>query len=229
VLRSLEAEFSVVPLAAASDLGLPAVWRHRLEAHGGARRQLLGVTRLVAGSPAAQVLQSGDLVLAASGEVVNQFREVERAAQRAHLTLTVWRAGAEQTVEIDTVPLSGDDVTRVVLWAGATLQAPHRALSVQRGVPPEGVFVAYFAYGSPTTRSGLWAGRRIVAVDGRPTPDLDAFLSAVAGRDDRASVRLKTVTWNHAVEVITLKLDKHYWPAYELVRGPDGWERRPLG
>jgi S1-C subfamily serine protease len=229
VLRSLEAEFSVVPLAAASDLGLPAVWRHRLEAHGGARRQLLGITRLVAGSPAAQVLQSGDLVLAASGEVVNQFREVERAAQRPHLQLTVWRAGAEQTVEIDTVPLSGDDVTRVVLWAGATLQAPHRALSVQRGVSPEGVFVAYFAYGSPTTRSGLWAGRRIVAVDGRPTPDLDAFLAAVAGRDDRASVRLKTITWNHSVEVITLKLDKHYWPAYELVRGPDGWERRPLG
>jgi hypothetical protein len=41
-------------------------------------------------------------------------------------------------------------------------------------------------------------------------------------------VRLKTITWNNAPEVITLKLDKHYWPAYELVRSDAGWERRPL-
>jgi hypothetical protein len=28
--------------------------------------------------------------------------------------------------------------------------------------------------------------------------------------------------------VITLKLDRHYWPAYELRRTADGWEREPL-
>ena len=67
--------------------------------------------------------------------------------------------------------------------------------------------------------------RRIVEADGQPTPNLDAFMKAVAGREDRASVRLKTVTWNEAVEVITLKLDKRYWPSYELRRTANGWQR----
>jgi S1-C subfamily serine protease len=101
-------------------------------------------------------------------------------------------------------------------------------MAAQRGIPPLGVYVGYFAYGSPATRYGLYPGRRIVEVDGVPTPNLDAFLATVTGRPDRSSVRLKTITWNNAPEVITMKLDKHYWPAYELVRSASGWERRAL-
>jgi hypothetical protein len=41
-------------------------------------------------------------------------------------------------------------------------------------------------------------------------------------------VRLRTITWNNAPEVITMKLDKHYWPAYELVHSANGWERKAL-
>jgi len=157
---------------------------------------------------------------------VTRFREVEQAAaDKARVQVTVWRGQEEQTLEIPTAELPGSDVTRLVLWAGATLQAPHRAMSAQRGIAPIGVYVAYFAYGSPATRYGLFPGRRIVEVDGAPTPDLDSFLKAVTGRPDRSSVRLKTITWNNAPEVITLKLDKHYFPAYELTHTSAGWTR----
>jgi len=134
----------------------------------------------------------------------------------------------------DRLPQRGHDITEaqaahLAECATCTAQwAPHRALAAQRGVAPTGVFVAFFLYGSPATRYGLWAGRRIIEVDGRPTPDLDAFLAAVSGKADRASLRLKTATWNNSVEVSTLKLDQHYWPAYELKRGPSGWERHSL-
>ena len=227
-LHSLEAELQVVPLSAARKFGLDEAWIKRLEAHSPARRQVLGVGRLVAGTPAATLLQTGDLLLAVDGTLVNRFREVEQAVQRPSVKVTVWRNGAELSVDLATVALEGTDIDRIVLWAGATLQAPHRALAAQRGVAPNGVFVSFFLYGSPATRYGLWAGRRIIEVDGKPTPDLDAFLAAVAGKEDRASLRLKTATWNNSVEVITLKLDKHYWPSYELKRGPVSWERHSL-
>jgi pro-apoptotic serine protease NMA111 len=228
-LHSLEAEMAVQPLANAREIGLPDSWTQRLAQHTPTRRQVLTITRLVGGSAAARMLQQGDLLLAIDGQVVTRFREVEVAAADKELVqVTVWRGQAEQTLEVPTAELSGSDVERLVQWAGATLQAPHRAMSEQRAIPPVGVYVAYFAYGSPATRYGLFPGRRIVEVDGVPTPNLDTFLKAVTGRPDRSSVRLKTITWNNAPEVITLKLDRHYWPAYELTHGSGGWVRTAL-
>ena len=62
-----------------------------------------------------------------------------------------------------------------------------------------------------------------------PTPNLQAFIDAVKDISHRESVRLKTMTWNETVEVITLKLDNQYWPAYELRRTDEGWRRTDLG
>jgi pro-apoptotic serine protease NMA111 len=228
-LHSLEAELAVQPLASAREIGLPDAWTQRLAQHTPTRREALTVVRLVAGSPAVHVLQQGDLLLAIDGKVVTRFREVEQAAaDQERVLVTVWRGQEELTLSVPTAELSGSDVERLVQWAGATLQAPHRAMSAQRAIPPLGVYVAYFAYGSPATRYGLYPGRRIVEVDGVATPDLDTFLKAVTGRPDRSSLRLKTITWNNAPEVITLKLDKHYWPAYELTHTGSGWVRKSL-
>jgi pro-apoptotic serine protease NMA111 len=228
-LYSFEAEFDVQSLAAARELGLPEEWVRRFESHNPQRRQVLGINRLVAGSPAASLLEPGDLLLAIDGKVVNRFREVERAVQNPSAAVTVWRDGAEKTLHLDTVALNGRDIDRVLIWAGATLQAPHRAMAAQRGIAPYGVFVSFFFYGSPATHFGLYAGRRITEVNGQPTPDLDAFIKAVSGKPDRASLRLKTISWNGQTDVITLKIDKHYWPAYELNRQEDGsWTRTAL-
>jgi S1-C subfamily serine protease len=227
-LHSLEAELLPVPLAGARKLGLPDRWIQKLEQHSPDRRQVLSVTRLVGGAPASKLLRSGDLILDIDGAVVNRFREVERAVQKPQVRITVLRDGVEQAIYVPTVALGGRDLDRIVVWAGAVLQEPHRALAVQRGIQPDGVFVGYFSYGSPATRYQLWAGRRIVEVDGQPTPDLDHFIKAVAGRADKSSVRLRTMAWNGSVDVITLKLDNRYWPAYELKRTAEGWNRTML-
>jgi S1-C subfamily serine protease len=224
-LRSLEAELFPLPLAAARQLGLPEAQVQRLEAKDAERRQVLQVVRLVAGSPAASVLNIGDLILSVDNKVVTNFREVERAVQRSSVQVEIWRDGAVNTRTVETVALDGRDIDRVVLWAGALLQAPHRELAAQRGVEPTGVYIAYFAYGSPATSYGLWAGSRIIEVDGQPIHDLDEFIAAVSDKHDRDSVRLKARQWNGSTDVVTLKLDHKYWPAYELRLSDAGWQR----
>jgi pro-apoptotic serine protease NMA111 len=228
-LHSLETELTPLQLADARQLGLSDDWLKKLELHDPSMRQALMAVRMVGGSDAAKLLQQGDILLAIDGRTVTRFNEVERAvADAPTINVTVWRANAPVNLKIQTAALDGQDTSRVVHWAGATLQAPQRAVAAQRGIPPYGVYVAFFTYGSPSARYGLYPGRRIVEVDGEPTPDLDAFIKAVSGKPDRASLRLKTLNWNDAAEVITLKLDKHYFPAYEVRRTPKGWDRQLL-
>ena len=226
---SLEAEFMYSPLFAARNMGVDEKWLERLEADNPVHRRALSVTRLVAGTDAARKLRNGDMILAVDGEVVTSFRGIEKATHKPSVTVTVWRNGEARDIDVETAVLDGRGIDRAVSWAGALIQNPHRPMAAQRGIDPYGVYVAFFSYGSPATRYGLWAGRRVIEVDETPTPDLEAFVRAIAQKQDRESVRLKTVTWNDVVEVITLKLDNQYWPAYEIRRTDDGWRRTKIG
>jgi S1-C subfamily serine protease len=95
-------------------------------------------------------------------------------------------------------------------------------------VDPGGIYVAWFWYGSPVNRAGLQATHRIIEVDGIPVTDLDSFLAAQPDRADGRAVRLKTISLEGKVSVVTLKPDTHFWPTREIRRGPNGWERVDL-
>jgi S1-C subfamily serine protease len=226
---SLEAEFVYAPLFAARKMGVDEKWIERLEKNNPLRRRALSITSLVADTDAARLLKNGDIVLAIDGQVVTSYRELENAVQKPEVLVTLWRNDAVQDISIKTAALSGRGIDRAVSWAGALLQDPHRAMAAQRGIATNGVYVAYFSYGSPATRYGLWAGRRVVEVNETATPNLQAFIDVVKNIEHRESVRLKTVTWNGTAEVITLKLDNEYWPAYEIRRDDNGWRRSDFG
>ena len=228
VWRSLGAEFETMTLAAARARGLDAEAARRLEKHDPRRRRALMVKRLTAGSPAAERLEVGDLVLAADGEPVTTFRELEQAAQNGETLLTVLRNGVVQSVTVPAVPIADGGTDRALIWSGALLQAPPRELAQQRGLPREGVYVADTRRGSPSERDGLRRTQRITAVDGQPTPDLDAFLSVTAEKQDGDSVRLRIESLEGKVRVVTLEVDLHYWPTQELRRTAEGWVRQQL-
>ena len=151
-LRSLEVEWAQMPLATARKVDLPEGWVQKYEAHNPERREVLTVATMVADSPAAEFFKSGDILLGIDGELVNTFREAEKAAQKPTVDVTVFRNGEEVTGKVDTVALDGLGIDRVVSWAGALIQAPHRELAVQRGVGTGGVYVSFFNFGSPASR-----------------------------------------------------------------------------
>lgn len=227
-IRSLEVEWAQIPLVAARRLGLSSDWIKRIGDYDPERQRLLTVSRVVAGSPAAGAFQPGDLLLTLEGEPATRFREVEERSQRAAVTLQVLRDGQVLSLDIATVPLSGKGVRRALIWAGAILQAPYRDLAAQRGVELRGVYVAYYSFGSPASRYGLVSGRRITEVDSIPIVDLDQFIEVVSTKGNREALRLTTVTWNNQPEVLTLKLDDTYWPAWQIIWQGDHWERSDL-
>ncbi len=224
-LRSLEVEWTPMPLAAARRLGLPPDWVQRIGDHDPERRRLLSVARTVAGTPAAGAFQPGDLLLTIDGEPATRFREVEGRTQKPTVVVEVFRDGQVRLLDVATVVLDGAGVRRAVMWAGALLQAPYRDMAAQRGVEPTGVYVSYFAFGSPAARYGLYAGRRITQVDGTPVANLDEFIDVVRSKRNRDAVRLTTMTWNKQLEVLTLKLDDTYWPAWEINWQDGVWRR----
>ncbi len=222
---SLEIEMATLPMAQARNFGLPEAWTQRLLEHDPQRRDVLTVVRTVAGTPADEWLRSGDLLLAVNAQPVNRFREVERAVHgRAAIDVTVWRDGTELTLSVPVTQLDGSGINRLLNWGGAVLQEPYRDVAAQRGIAPEGVYVSYYAYGSPAARANLSAGSRIVEVDGHPVANLNDFVASVTGKGAGDSVRLTLREWNNAIRVITLKLDPVFWPAWEIVRNGD-WHR----
>lgn len=228
-LHTLGVELFPVNIADARDRGLSDERARELSLHDPLSRQVLYVVRTDAAAPAHNALKGGDLLLAINDQPVTRFIEVERAAQADSLVLTVLRDGEEVKISLLTAPVVGQGVDRVVSWAGMVLHAPHHEVAAQRGLTPDGVYIAWFWYGTPAQRYGFRPTRRIIEVDGVPTPDLDSFLAVVSQKKDRESVRLLMVDLDDKQEVRTLKLDLSYWPTEELVLTEDGWVRRPVG
>ena len=182
----------------------------------------LSVARVVAGSPAAELLREGDLLLAVDGRPVSRFRDGGTCdAVAAASRVTVLRDGVESTLRRShrgarrqrhrpPVALVGRRAARAASRDVGPARHPARG-SLRRVLLVRLAVHALQAVCRTTHRRGGRACRRPISTHSSP-PSGD--------RPDRSAVRLKTVTWNGTVEVITLKLDLHYWPSYELRRTP---------
>ncbi|XP_076912299.1 protease Do-like 7 [Bidens hawaiensis] len=240
LVRILEVELYPTLLSKARSFGLSDHWIQVLVKQDPIRRQVLRVKGCLAGSKAENLLTQGDMVLAINKKPVTCFRDVEDACRdldacddvKGKLELTVFRQGVEIDVIVGTDVRDGNGTTRVINWCGCFLQDPHPAVRALGFLPDEGhgVYVTRWSHGSPVHRYGLYALQWIVEVNGKPTPDLVAFVNVTKEIENGEFVRLKTVYLNGKPRVLTLKQDLHYWPTWELRFDPDTamWQQKTI-
>lgn len=221
-LYSLEAELAALSITQARKLGLNDEWMKKYQTNS-EKRQIMAVSRRVAGSDAETKLQEGDLLLAVDGDMVHSFRDVEKASQKTSVTLTVMRAGKQMTLSVTTAELDGYGSSRYLQWAGALIQNPHREIAAQRGIAPQGVYVSFVWFGSPANRYGLQAVTRIMAVNGEAVHDLDDFAKRIKSAGERSNIRLNVRDLYDRETVITLKQNNQYWPAREIYYDGREW------
>ncbi|KAK7379256.1 hypothetical protein VNO80_04711 [Phaseolus coccineus] len=237
LLRILEVEVYPTLLSKARSFGLSDDWIQALVKKDPVRRQVLRVKGCLAGSKAENLLEQGDMVLAINKEPVTCFRDIENACQAldksnandGKLHLTIFRQGQEVELLVGTNVRDGNGTARVINWCGCIVQDPHPAVRALGFLPEEGhgVYVARWCHGSPVHRYGLYALQWIVEINGKPTPNLDAFVDVTKELEHGKFVRVKTIHLNGKPRVLTLKQDLHYWPTWELRFDPNSamWHR----
>ncbi|KAG6390105.1 hypothetical protein SASPL_151587 [Salvia splendens] len=187
LIKLLEVELYPTLLSKARSFGLSDSWIQALVKKDPIRHQVLRVKGCLAGSKAENLLEQGDMVLAINKEPVTCFRDIEDACQEldrcsdndGKLNITIFRQGREIDLLVGTDVRDGNGTTRVINWCGCIIQEPHSAVRALGYLPEEGhgVYVARWCHGSPVHRYGLYALQWIVEINGKPTPDLDAFVA----------------------------------------------------
>ena len=225
--RSLEVTWQRTPLSVALRRGLPESWRAKVEEHDKERRQMLAVSRTVAGTPASTAMRPGDLLLTVNGSLATRPQEVERAvAGQPRAEVLVWRNGEEVELKFDTVELGWEGLREVLFWAGALVQNPQRGMAAQMALKPQGVTIQHYTFGSPAHRYLLPIRfLQITSVNGMPTESLDAFGDVLQLAGDERIMRIEGITPTGATKVATVKLDPGYWPSSRLRFGNGNWER----
>ncbi|TYI01182.1 hypothetical protein ES332_A11G183900v1 [Gossypium tomentosum] len=239
LIRILEVELYRTLLSKARSFGLSNDWIQALIKKDPVRRQVLRVKGCLAGSKAENLLEQGDMVLAVNKEPVTCFRDIENVCHAldigesgGELNMTIFRQGRELDLVVGTDVRDGNGTTRVINWCGCIVQDPHPAVRALGFLPEEGhgVYVARWCRGSPVHRYGLYALQWIVEVNGKPTPDLDAFVNVTKELEHGEFVRVRTIHLNSKPRVLTLKQDLHYWPTWELRFDPETaiWHRQTI-
>ncbi|XP_019173134.1 PREDICTED: protease Do-like 7 isoform X2 [Ipomoea nil] len=226
LVRILEVELYPLLLSKARNFGLSDSWIQVLVKKDPTRHQVLRVKGCFAGSGAKKVLEQGDMILAISKQPVTCFRDIEDACQAldqcsnsdGKLNMTIFRQGREIEVVVGSDVRDGNGSTHAINWCGCTLQDAHPAVRALGFLPKEGhgVYVSRMCRGSPAHRYHLYALQWIVEINGKATPDLDAFVNATKELKHGEFVRVRTVQLDEKARVLTLKQDLHYWPTWEL-------------
>ncbi|KAF9909825.1 hypothetical protein EC991_007996 [Linnemannia zychae] len=227
-LRNLNIEVMPVQMAQARHMGLTDTWVKKVEEANPSRHHIFMVRRTETGSPSASILQELDLILSINGKVITRMYELDVQYDATELDIVVLRKKVEVKLTVPTEPISGQGTNRLVIWAGAMMHEPHKAVLQQSKTLPSRVYVSARSKGSPSYMYGMVPTMWITHINGTPTPDLDSLLVAVKKCQDNSYVRVKAMSFDMVPTVLSIKTNMHYWPTAEMVRDDNeesGWRK----
>ncbi|KAI0478937.1 Pro-apoptotic serine protease NMA111 [Xylariaceae sp. FL0804] len=228
-LRMLSMEFRAIAMSQARVMGVSDDWIHQVTLANKHAHQLFMVSKRTferGGQPS--VLLEGDIVLTLNGKMITRVSELDVMYSHEVLDAVIVRQSEEMRLAVPTVPADDVETHHAISLCGAVLHVPHLAVRQQISKLHSEVYVSARSRGSPAYQYGLAPTNFITHVNGKPTPDLQAFLAAVVKIPDNTYFRLRAMTFDNVPWVITMKKNEHYFPTMEWVRDgsePCGWRR----
>ncbi|KAJ3104917.1 hypothetical protein HDU97_008775 [Phlyctochytrium planicorne] len=184
-LRGLTVELMPVHMAQARHMGLTDALVKAVEEANPNRRQLFMVRTMEAGSSTASALKELDLIVSINGKLITKIHEFDVSEDWGQsVEMMILRGKKILNLQTPTESLNGEGTNRILIWAGALIQEPHRAVLQQSRTLPCKVYVSARTKGSPSYMYGLMPTTWISHVNDKETNTLDEFLAAVKDLPD---------------------------------------------
>ncbi|KAJ2663699.1 hypothetical protein IWW48_001180 [Coemansia sp. RSA 1200] len=223
-LRCLNIEVEARPFIIARVAGLSDKRLQELQQGMSSTALVFRVKKVENLSTAYNVLKELDYIISINGKLMRELSDLNIQYTEQSLEIVVLRDKQELTMHVDTMDYDRG-VNKIVLWSGATFQAPHKAVLQQTRTVPSGVYCTSVANGSPASQYSLETCNWITHVNGEKISDIDSFERAVRACADGTYVRIKTDVFEIR-KVYSVKTCYHYWPTQTLVRDDSelsGW------
>ncbi|KAI8904353.1 hypothetical protein EDD86DRAFT_194776 [Gorgonomyces haynaldii] len=218
-MYTLEAELTYTQIAHARTLGLTDEWVKKMEK----TNNVVVVRRLTSSANSFDLIKTADIILSVDGEPVQSFEGVMSRVYQPKLDMTLLRTGNVIHVQVPQTELESRGTERLVGWAGAIFQMPHKAIYQQLISVPKGVLCSVVFDGSPAQLYGLPPLTWVTQVNDTPVTDLDHFLQVISDIKSDTFARLKIVGYNRFTKVITLRTNAHYFGSWLLEQREGKW------
>ncbi|KAJ1739847.1 hypothetical protein LPJ68_004323 [Coemansia sp. RSA 1086] len=200
----------------------------------------------------AHSLVVGDIVLQVNGHYVQGIVDLA-SFDTDEVELRIVRNGKELTIAVPTAPLCEANIRNVVCWAGMILQEPFHSVNHNAVSLASNAYNFIHDNGAPSVAESYHDNMFVVEIGGHAISTLDDVVQVarllkdpkqaefnaevaankefktgtIPGRD----VKIRAVLINGDEIVKSIRTNDHYYPAWQLMRGPridDNWSFKEI-
>jgi len=190
---------------------------HQIEEAIPERPQVFMIRRVETKSCADGILKDIDLILCINDRIMTCMHDLDAQYDQETLDITCIREKKIVKFTVPTTPCT-QGTSRVLSWAGAIIQEPHKAVLQQSKKLPSHLYISARSHGTPAAMYGLAPTCWITHINGRKVVTIDDFVVEIKKCSDSSYVRVKALTFDLIPMVLAIKQNLHYWPTVLMER-----------